>query len=58
MKYIGGIILIVAVVILIGVGIYQFKRSWNYSWGYESKVQGTVCEMVKPELLKDPEQCQ
>lgn len=30
---------------------FQLKRSWNYSLGYESRVQGTVCEMVKMEHL-------
>lgn len=30
---------------------FQFKRSWNYNLGYESRVQATVCEMVQPQYL-------
>ncbi|RLC97003.1 MAG: hypothetical protein DRI46_13360 [Chloroflexi bacterium] len=36
---------------------YQYERSKNYKLGYESHVKGTVCEMVKPEHLKNPEMC-
>jgi len=39
-------------------GAFQIKRAWNYSWGYESKVQWSVCDMVKPEALKEPEKCE
>ena len=51
--FIVGIILVALVV----VGIWQFKRWWNYNWGYESQVTRTVCEMVKPEYLIDPSKC-
>lgn len=59
-----GIVLAVVALLFIAVVGYvgwQFKRQWNYSWAYESMVEQTaekkVCEMVKPEYLKDPEKC-
>lgn len=50
---------IVAVVVfaVIAWGAWKFQRSWNYSWAYENFVRGTICEMVKPEYLKNPQQC-
>jgi len=49
-----GIMLFLLVVVL----PWQVRRWWHYTWSYESKVHGTVCEMVKPEALKDPTQCE
>lgn len=57
MKYLFGFISVVLVLVLIVWGIYQVKRSWNYSWAYKSRVEQTVCEMVKPEYLKNPGDC-
>ena len=51
---------VLILVLLIGIpyGIYKFKRWWNYSvGGYSTAVEGTVCEMVRPEYLKNPERC-
>jgi len=45
------------VVCSIFYGMWQIKRWWNYAFGYESQVQGSICEMVKPEYLKTPEKC-
>lgn len=56
-KYLGSILGGIALVILIGWGIYQFNRWWNYTWGYEGKVQQTVCDMVDHKYLKQPEKC-
>ena len=60
-KAIGIIILFALLIGGIFWGIYQFKRSWNYSWAYESRVQETaderICAMVKPEHLIDPSIC-
>lgn len=53
----------VVVVAVLGVvwGIYQAKRSINYSLGYKKEVKATVCDMIKPEkwaeVLKNPEDC-
>lgn len=55
-KIIGGIIGFAVLVGLV-IGIWQVKRWWNYSWGYESKVQTTICEMVKKEALQ-PGKCE
>lgn len=51
----GGIVLVcvVSVVILIVIGLWNLKRSFHYSIAYESKVEDTVREMVRPECLKD-----
>lgn len=36
---------------------WMVARQWNYHWGYEQMVKDTVCEMVKPEHLKDKSDC-
>lgn len=41
------------VAIAIAVGSFFVYRWFNYSFGYESMVQETVRQMVKPEALKD-----
>jgi len=52
------------VIAIIGVmyGIYQAKRSINYSLGYEKEVTETVCAMIKPEkraeILVNPKDCE
>lgn len=38
-------------------GVWQLSRTINYSLSYEDMVQETVCEIVKPEHLKEPEKC-
>lgn len=56
MKYIGYLIVAIA---LCGViyGGFLVKRWFNYEFGYASQVQGSICEMVKPEYLKNPSEC-
>lgn len=52
--------LVIGFFILFAAGTYlsyAFKRSWNYNWAYKSRVEQTVCEMVKPEYLIDPNDC-
>lgn len=51
-------------VILAGLSIiaityygWQFKRWVNYSWSYESQVTKSICDMVKPQYLKDSKRC-
>jgi len=46
-------ILLIIAVLVIGYSTWQIKRWVNYSWGYQSQVRSTVCEMVKPEYIKD-----
>ena len=58
MKEFGVLLVIVVIIAGITYGGYQIKRAWNYSWGYESKVQWEICDMIKPEALKDPERCE
>ncbi len=50
---IGSLIGVTLVVVLIWV----FTKTFNYSWFYQSNVQQTICEMVKPENLTKPEIC-
>jgi hypothetical protein len=57
MKFWGGIICVVLLLVVIAWGSYHFQRWWNYTWSYESQVTDTICEMVKPEYLKHPEKC-
>ena len=61
MKAVMGGVLFVLILAVLGYAGWQFKRHWNYSWGYEAMVEETaerkVCEMVKPEYLKNPERC-
>ena len=54
-----GIIIVVglAIILSLGYGAWHLKRWWNYTWGYQSQVTETVCEMVKPEYLINPEKC-
>ncbi len=47
----------ILVIALLSYGGYHLKRWWNYTWGYESQVTTTVCQMVKPEYLVDPSKC-
>lgn len=55
MFLVGGVITLIIFSFI--YGIYQWNRSWNYKFGYESRVKETVCEMVKPEYLKSPDEC-
>lgn len=49
-------VIAVAVFLAFGYGMWQLKRTINYSWSYESQVRDTVCEIVKPEYVK-PGEC-
>lgn len=53
MKYIPAAVGIV-IVIALSYGAWLIARWWNYSISYEDQVRVTVCEMVKPEYLKQP----
>jgi len=53
LPHILGLILVCSVI----AGIYFIKRWWNYNLGYESQVTDTICVMVKPEALINPEDC-
>ena len=46
---------IVTIAVLIGIiyGIYRLKRWFNWSMAYQTQVEETVREMVKPECLKE-----
>jgi hypothetical protein len=48
------LIIIVSILLISGLayGGWQLKRWFNYSFGYESDVENTVKELVKPECLK------
>lgn len=51
------IVVVIVLAIALSVGGWFLKRWWNYAWSYESQVTETVCEMVKPEALRDPGRC-
>lgn len=53
-----GIALAMVIVCAIVYGSWQLGRHINYSLSYEDMVRKTVCEMVKPEHLKDSKQCE
>lgn len=57
LKIIGYAIIVIVLIISVPVGCYQVKRAWNYNMGYESQVTDTVCKMVKPESLVNPDDC-
>lgn len=52
--YLTAVVLFVAAV----YGLWQLSRTINYNISYADMVEETVCEMVKPEHLKEPEKCQ
>ena len=53
LAYVLGIIIVAG----LSYGMWQLGRHINYSLSYEDMVQETVCEMVKPEHLKNPKGC-
>jgi hypothetical protein len=55
--YIVGYIVVFIVIVSVSYGIYALQRNVNYTMSYESMVQETVCDMVRPEALKNPENC-
>lgn len=61
-KAIAVIISIIVLIIGYNVATFKMKRSFNYSIEYEAKVEQTakkkICEMVKKEHLKKPEDCE
>lgn len=57
MMKIFGWCLTIILVIAIGYGSWVFKRWANYSWSYEDQVKASICDMVKPEYLKNPQHC-
>lgn len=55
-----GIIAIIIVLCVIGgiiYGIFLLSRWFNYEFNYESQVIQSLCEIIKPESLKDPSIC-
>jgi len=53
-KTIGGAIAALLIFALVFYGMWHLKRWWNYTWGYSSQVENTICKMVKPEALIKP----
>jgi hypothetical protein len=43
----------VALIIILSIGGYFIKRMWNNYWYYDDATKDVVCEMVKPEYLKE-----
>ena len=50
-------VLILIVLIPITYGGWHLKRWINWNLGYSGDVKEAVCEMVKLEYLKNPEDC-
>lgn len=55
---------VIAIIAVVGLAIFAYffipwyvNRSFNYSMGYESQVESTVCKMVKREYLVNPDDC-
>ena len=49
--------LILVLVVAFGIGAWNLKRWVNWELAYGDDVKMAVCEMVKPEALKDPSVC-
>lgn len=60
-KFIAGIIGLIFLAVALGYGGFVVKRWFNWEFAYKDNVIAasteTVCKMVKPEYLKDPNQC-
>ncbi len=50
--------IIFAIICLMGYGGWHLKRWANWELAYGDDVKLAVCEMVKPEALKDPSVCE
>jgi len=48
-----GMALAVALLLTFVVSMYSIARKINYSISYEKMVKETICEIVKPEYIKD-----
>jgi len=57
MKDLVGLVVILVVTVSLIAGAFVVHRWWNYNmpFGYEDQVRDTICEMVKPEALKEGE---
>jgi hypothetical protein len=44
------------IIALIWTG-FATTRYLNWSWGYASRVEQKICDMVKPEYLMNPSLC-
>lgn len=49
----GGAILAIVVVAGLLYGGWWVKREWNSFWYYDSATVEMVCDMVKPEYIKE-----
>ncbi len=54
LKYIALVSFAVVATLGFMYGMWNLSRYMNYSMSYEDMVRKTVCEMVKPEYLKQP----
>ena len=54
LTYVGGFVGMLAFLAILGYGGWHLKRWFNYSFGYGSQVESTICDLVKPEALKIP----
>lgn len=52
------LVLLAIVLVPLAYGGWHLKRWFNYEFGYGADVQQTVCQMVKPEYLKNPKDCE
>lgn len=57
LKLYGAGILLLLAIIGIPTCSYHYDRWKNYKFGYESQVRESVCNMVKPEALINPSDC-
>jgi hypothetical protein len=52
------VVLSIILIVTLTVGGYFIKRWWNMFWYYGDATKEIVCEMVKPEYLKNKEDCE
>ncbi len=50
--------LIFVLVVAFGIAAWNLERWINWDLAYGDDVRLAVCEMVKPEALKDPSMCE
>ena len=55
---IGIYLMVLAVTIFLSIGGWYGSRWVNWNYGYSADAKAIVCEMVKPEALVDPSDCE
>ena len=51
MKFVAGLVLVLAVIVGLGYGGWRAYRYVNWHWGYQDQVEAMIDSKVKPECL-------